>query len=268
MKVNLDTDEELPEQTVIEGYISDTRSFYPIDLSYLENDKENDDYIGPNNSGRLYKLQYIISHFNTILKFSNSIKIESPLGKNIINVSNTDSSTPFIGPVNDKSNLLKFVKKYLKKDNIVFIPQENDGQFMIWRYNMPNVKLILQIVKKHEKLKNNWYLGLPNENKKQVLLDIPITLSKEYNENDYIRFKLNITTDGNINNSDPYIDVSKVENVPINIEDSVEDTIDTINLLLYSVNKEVFENDSRWEFANIKTTYIAGNSLKDHLVKL
>ncbi len=268
MKVNIDTDDELPEQTVIEGYISDNRSFYPIDLSYFENTKENDDYIVSNNSGRLYKLQNIVTHFNTALKFSNSIKIESPLGKNIISMSSTENSTPFVGPTNDKSNLLKFVKKYIKKDNIIFIPQHMNGRFMIWRYNMPNVKLILQIVKKHEKLKNNWYLGLSSGNKKQVLLDIPIVLSKEFNEDDYIMFKLNITADGIINNTDPYVDISKVENAPANIEDSVEDTIDTINLLLYSVNKEVFENNSRWEFASIKTTYIAGNSFRDHLVKI
>jgi hypothetical protein len=268
MKVNIDTiNDDLPENTVIEGFITDNRSFYPIDIVYYEGVKEEEDYINVGNTGRLFKIQNFVLNLSTVLRFSNSIKIESPLGKNIISLSNSESSDPYIGPINDKSNLLKFVKKYLKKDDIIFIPQKGKSPFMVWMYNIPNVKLILQIVKKHPTLKNNWYLGLTVDNKKQVLLDIPMMLSKEFKEDDYISFKLNITNEGSINVSDPYIDVEKVNDVD-QLPDTVENTINTINLLLYSVNKEIFNNTNKWEFSNIKTTYVPGESFRDPLISI
>jgi hypothetical protein len=264
MMISIDSNENLPDNTLIDGYITDTRKFYPIDLLFFKGNIEMDNYISIGNFGRLFKLQNIVSKLNTSLKFSNSVKVESPLGKSVINIENTQINEPYVGPITEKMNLLKFIEKYKKNNNILFIPQNGNGDIMIWLHNTTNTKLVLQLINKYPG-KNKWALGLPVKGGNQILLDIPVVLGKNYHENDYITFNLNIMNSGILNMSEPYINIVKSsEDEAI----STEETINVINLLLYSVNREIFENSKKWEFSNIKMTYAADESFRSRLVSI
>jgi len=81
------------------------------------------------------------------------------------------------------------------------------------------------------------------------------------------KFKLNINNDGIINNNEPYINISVLEEPFNESAEAIDNTIDTINQLLYSVNKESFKIN-KWEFPTVKLTFVAGDSYNQPLVSV
>lgn len=265
MSVTVVSSDDIPSKTLIEGYITETKLFYPIDLIYYEGKLLTTDYINYSNDGRLYLLQNIVSNFNTSMSYSNSIKILPPLGRSAVGIDESDSFNAFVGPSSEKTNLLKFVKNNIENNNIIFINKHYDSNLLIWLNNVPHLKIVLQLVKKHEKRKHTWYMGLIDDNdNKHVLLSIPISLDKSYEEGDYVKFKINMMSNGIINEYNPYIDITKSSE---EYSKDIEDTINSINLIMYSVEKDVFMNTNKWEFPSIKKTYHPGENFRSPLVE-
>lgn len=260
MSVTITSSEDIPHKTLIEGYITETKSFYPIDILFYEGKQVTTDYLNYSNDGRLHLLQSIVSNFNTSMSYSNSIRILSPLGRSTNGIDETNTSTVYIGPTNDKTNLLKFVKNNIENNNILFINKYYGSDLLIWLNNIPHLKIVLQLIKKHEKRKHNWYMGLMDDDgKEHVLLNIPISLDKTYEEGNYVKFKINMMANGLLNEFSPYIDVTKSSEEH---SKDIEDTINSINLIMYSVEKEVFMNANKWEFPSVKKTYYAGENFR------
>lgn len=265
MSVTIVSSDDMPSKTLIEGYITETKLFYPIDLIYYEGKLLTTDYINYSNDGRLYLLQNIVSNFNTTMSYSNSIKILPPLGRSAVGIDESDSFNAFVGPSSEKTNLLKFVKNNIENNNIIFINKHHGSNLLIWLNNVPHLKIVLQLVKKHEKRKHTWYMGLIDDNDNEhVLLSIPISLDKSYKEGDYVKFKINMMSNGIINEYNPYIDITKSSE---EYSKDIEDTINSINLIMYSVEKDVFMNTNKWEFPSIKKTYHPGENFRSPLVE-
>ena len=110
------------------------------------------------------------------------------------------------------------------------------------------------------------YMGLRDgNNEEHILINIPITLEKSFVKNNFVKFKLNFNIGGIINEHNPYIDISES---CVDESRNIEQTINNINLLIYSVDEIIFKNDNKWEFSSIKSTYIAGDDIMKPLIKI
>lgn len=259
--------------TIVDGYITEKNEFYPFDLLYYNGYKNEEDYLTLDefneSYGRLIDLQTFCYDVINI-KVPNSIVIKKPLGTygKQTTIKNNVQINPFIGPIEPYETLIQFVKKYRGKTNdLLFIPQIGNSKYMIWKHYVPNNPIVMQLLKPAE-FKNSWYLGL-NEitpegfSVKWILLKTPILLNKikdednkeiTFKKGDFIKFRLNIMTNGILNENMPYINPSKVT------EDEVknfEDTKIELNLITRSIKEEVFNDFDSWEFSKIKKVFIS-----------
>jgi hypothetical protein len=278
---------ELVENTIIDGYITEKNDFYPFDLLVQNGVKVNDDYMYSNDdeelNGRLIKLQLLINS-STVSKSPNSIMLKKPLG-------NFGKKTlfkgkvqilPFIGPIDQNETLLQFVKKTRKpKNDIIFVPQKGSSKYIIWKHYVPNIPIVVQILKQLDD-KDGWIIGLIEKtadgiSKPWKLLKIPINLSKIkddkgkdiiFKKNDFVKLKLNIMTNGIINENTPYVNPTKVSKDDAK---TFEETKIDINLITRSIKEDVFQNSEKWEFAKIQKVFISEESsrlpLKEKIYK-
>ena len=79
-----------------------------------------------------------------------------------------------------------------------------------------------------------------------------------------VKFKINMMANGLLNEFSPYIDIT---NSSEEHSKDIEDTINSINLIMYSIEKDVFMNNQKWEFPSIKKTYRSGENFRMPLVE-
>ena len=295
--INFDSENDTEiNNTIIDGFINEKNDFYPFDLLVYNGTKVNEDYLVDDNfeetNGRLIQLQLLVNS-STVMKTSNAIVLKKPLGnygkrsmlKEKIQIQ------PFIGPIDPLEPLTQFVKKYRKLTNdILFIPQKGNSRYIIWKHYVPNNPIVVQLLKQAEtnidgvirSIKDSWYIGLIEKtadgiSKPWKLLKIPIILSKikddkgqeiVFKKNDFIKLRLNIMTNGIINENKPYINPTKVSKDEAK---TFEETKIDINLITRSINEDAFVNADKWEFAKIEKVFIPDESsrmpLKEKIYK-
>jgi hypothetical protein len=272
-KVSVNFDTEV-ENIIIDGFVTEKNDFYPFDLLMYYGAKVTDDYLSEDQfvdtDGRLIKLQTLVN-LSTVMKSPNAIVLKKPLGnygkKSLLK--GRVQIQPFIGPIDPSETLLQFVKKNKKPTNdILFIPQKGESRYIIWKHYAPNNPIVVQLLKPAE-VKDSWYIGLIEKtadgiSKPWKLLKIPIFLSKikdendkevVFKKNDFIKLRLNIMTNGIINENKPYINPTKVSKEEAK---TFEETKININLITRSIKEEVFQNAEKWEFAKIMKVFIPG----------
>ncbi len=284
VSINFDTD---IQNTIIDGFITEKNDFYPFDLLVHNGVKINEDYLSDDqyseSGGRLIQLQTLIN-FSSVIKAPNAIVLKKPLGnygkKSMLK--GKVQIQPFIGPIDPNESLIQFVKKYRKLSNdILFIPQNGASRYIIWKHYVANNPIVVQLLKQAES-KDVWYIGLIETtadgiSKPWKLLKIPIVLSKMKNEKgqeitfkkgDFVKLRLNIMTNGVINENKPYINPVKVSKDEAK---TFEETKIDINLITRSIKEDVFQNAEKWEFAKIKKVFIPDDSsrmaLKEKIYK-
>lgn len=278
ISINFDRD---ITNTLIDGFITEKNDFYPFDLLFENGVKINEDYIYDNQfeeiNGRLIKLQEIINSSSSS-KSPNSIILKKPLGNYGKNTffKGKIQIQPFIGPIDIDESLIQFVKKNRKMNNdILFIPQTGTSRYIIWKHHVSNNPIVVQILKQINE-KDSWIVGLIEKtsdglSKPWKLLKIPIVLSKIKDENgndvifkknDFIKLRLNIMTNGIINENNPYINPIKVSKDEAK---TFEETKIDINLITRSIKEEVFQNAEKWEFAKIQKVFIPNESSRSPL---
>jgi hypothetical protein len=278
VSINFDTD---IYNTIIDGFITDKNDFYSFDLLFYNGLKANDDYVSDDQfndtEGRLIQLQTLINS-STVMKTPNYIILKKPLGnygkrsmlKGKIQIQ------PFIGPIDPDESLIQFVKKYKKpNNNILFVPQKGSSRYIIWKHYAPNNPIVVQLLKQAD-IKDSWHIGLIEKtadglSKPWKLLKIPIYLSKikdekghdvVFKKNDFIKLRLNIMTNGIINENVPYINPSKAS---VDEAKTFEETKIDINLITRSIKEQVFQNADKWEFAKIQKVFVADESSRQPL---
>jgi hypothetical protein len=275
-RVNINFNVEL-ENTIIDGYITEKNDFYPFDLLVYNGSKVNEDYLVDDQfadtSGRLIQLQNLVN-FSEVLKTPGAIVLKKPLGnygKKSILKGGKIQIQPFIGPIEPSETLIQFVKKYKKPTNdILFVPQKGSSRYIIWKHYAPNNPIVVQLLKQAE-TKDSWYIGLIEKtadgiSKQWKLLKIPIFLPKskndqgreiEFKKNDFVKLRLNIMSNGIINENNPYINPTKVSKEEAK---TFEETKIDINLITRSIKEDVFQNAEKWEFSKIMKVFIPDES--------
>lgn len=281
------------QNTIIDGFITEKNDFYPFDLLVYDGTKVNEDYLIDDQysdvSGRLIQLQSIVNS-SLVIKVPNAIVIKKPLGNygKRTMVKSSIQIQPFIGPIDPNESLIEFIKKNRKSNNdILFVPQKGGSRYIIWKHYAPNNPIVVQLLKEAENekgivIKNSWYIGLVEKTPEGIskpwkLLKIPIFLSKikdekgeeiVFKKNDFIKLRLNIMSNGIINENKPYINPVKVSKDEAK---TFEETKIDINLITRSINEEVFKNADKWEFAKIQKVFIPDESsrlpLKEKIYK-
>lgn len=157
----------------------------------------------------------------------------------------------------------------------MFVPQIGTGKYILWTNYIPNNRIVVKLLKNNG---NSWYLGMSEETKIGIikhwkLLKIPIILYKVKDANgkevifkkgNYIQIKLNIMSNGTINEEIPYLDPVKV--TPDHAH-SFEETRTNIDLITSSVNESVFLDTTEWIFPTIQKVYIPGENSRLPLVE-
>jgi hypothetical protein len=285
VSINFDTD---VYNTIIDGFMTEKNDFYPFDILVQNGTKIKDSYLSDDrfdeSNGRLIKLQMLVNS-SSVMKAQNAIVLKKPLGsylkKSVLNKGKIQIQ-PFIGPIDPNESLIQFVKKYRKPTNdILFVPQNGSSRYIIWKHYVPNNPIVVQLLKQAES-KDAWYIGLIETtsdgiSKPWKLLKIPISLSKIkddkghdviFKKGDFIKLRLNIMTNGIINENKPYINPVKVSKEEAK---TFEETKIDINLITRSIKEDVFQNADRWEFAKIQKVFIAEDSsrmpLKEKIYK-
>lgn len=276
-KIFIDFEEDVSE-TIIDGFINES-DFYPFDILYKNGVKMEEDYIYEEDHeqrGRLIELQSMTESVNSV-KAPNSIAIKKPLGTK----SKKISVASYIGPIDEDVSLLEFVKRNMKPGNdILFVPQKGNFNYMIWNHIVPNQPIVGQLSKKASDENNEWYIGMTEVigdiKTTWKLLPYPLVMDKsnkikDADENlftpkkgDYIKFTINILKNGTINTIDPYINVIKVSEEELK---SPQETKTMVRLISKPIKASVFENSDVWDFINVKKIFVAGVSSRLPLVE-
>jgi len=225
---------------IIDGYIVEN-IYYPFDLLFHNGKQLNIDYLWTSDEedkGRLIELQNLVQTFSSA-KASKGIIIKKPLGNyspgGSIFRENVRVS-PFIGPIDPYESLLTFVKSHRRKDNdILFVPQNGSGKYMIWRHFIPNEPIVVQLLREEIKTSGPgyWSLGLIEQtpegiSKNWKLFKTPINLNKIKDAN-------NIANDKNKNN------FKDLENNIHRLEGEIFNNATIINNLNYQIRRKDFD---------------------------
>lgn len=284
VNVTFDTNYDLLD-TIIDGYITEDSSYYPVDLisfggkNVVEEYIYNDDYGNP--VGRLIRLQELLITNVTQSGLIGTLDIKNPLGTYGKRMLFKDTIAPkhYIGPIYPEVSLPSFIKENRRPNsNILFIPIEYNRSYIIWKHNIPNNYIVIQLLKKGES-KDSWIVGLTEETKEGLvkhwkLLKMPLILSKvkdinghpvTFKRGDYVKLRLNVMPNGLINENDPYVQPTKVNKADSR---TFEETRIDINLVTKSINERVFNEVDRWVFSKIQKVYVPGESSRDPMIEI
>ncbi len=256
MPVDLDISDEY-NRTVIDGFSTENRVFYPIDLLYKNGSPVRTDYL-KNDTGRIYELKKVTE---AIIRTHTprSITVRKPLG--------TRLESGYIGPSRPEESLLSYVFVSRKPSSkMVFIPQTGTSRFMIWKPRSVDHTVVLQTIAKDTKT-GGWWLGIktpPGKAHIRLINTYPL-MSKDIKNGNFVKLRINIMSSGEINPKKPYLDIKKVdasEMLPL------EDTKVRVHTITKMVDKTVFEDSDMWKFKSIQVAYEPDESSRNPLLNI
>lgn len=261
-KVDFDISDEY-NGTIIDGFVTNSLDFYPVDLVYNKGVKVSKGYL-EKDKGRLFDLQNIVEKINKT-RTPRSLIVKKPLGSRL--------EDGYIGPTNEQESLMNYVfvtRGAIKTSTeILFIPQTGTSCFLLWKSRLVDQDIVLQLILKDPE-SGGWFLGMKRVGEKHIRLNKdPLILTKktqdDFKNGDFVKLRINIMSNGEINPNNPYLNVRKAsaeEMLPL------EDTKLRLHTIIKMVDSSVFDDAEVWEFKSIKSAYMPNKSSRKPLKEI